>query len=76
MRKVIITLSLAGAALLGPSVGSKAQAQEYPYVASLIPFSQSTNYMSLAGYLRWRYLMAAGRWISREQALEVTRAGP
>jgi hypothetical protein len=73
MRKVIVTLALAGAALLGASMGSKAQAQEYPNVASLTPFSQGANYMSLPGYLRWQYLQSAGRWISREQAVEVVR---
>jgi hypothetical protein len=39
----------------------------------LTPFSQAANYMSLPGYLRYRYLLESGRWISREEAEEAVR---
>lgn len=72
MRKVVLMVALSGAALLGMA-GSQAQAQTYPNVASLTPFVQPSNYMSIPGYLRLRYLQQSGRWISRDQAVQVVR---
>lgn len=40
----------------------------YPSVSGLTAFTQETNFMSLAGYLRYRYFLDSGRWISRAEA--------
>ncbi len=40
----------------------------YPDVTNLTAFQQETNSMSLAGFLRYRYFLESGRWISREEA--------
>jgi hypothetical protein len=47
--------------------------QEYPNVSSLVPFSAEANYMSLAGFLRWRHFVTSGEWISRDEAVRVVR---
>ena len=73
MRKFVLTVAIGGAALLG-SMASQAQAQTYPNVADLTPFTQPANYMSLPGVLRLRYLQQQGRWISREEAVNAARA--
>ncbi len=64
-----------GAAVVATSILSpQAQAQtQYPDVRNLTPFTQQANYMSLPGYLRYSYLLTAGRWISREEAEEAVR---
>ena len=37
----------------------------------LTPFRMESNYMSVAGYLRWQTFLEYGIWISREQAVEM-----
>jgi hypothetical protein len=73
MRKLIVVLVLAVAALVGAVFAPKVQAQDYPSVSGITPFTQAANYMSLPGYLRYRYLLQTGRWISREEAEEAVR---
>ena len=73
MRKLIVVLVLAVATLLGVLTAPPAQAQEYPNVKGLTPFSPQANFMSLPGYLRWRYLLSSGRWITREQAVQIVK---
>ena len=74
MRKHIVVLALAVTAIIGAMLAPQAKAQgEYTDVSHLTPFTQQANYMSLPGYLRYRYLLSSGRWISREQAVEVAR---
>ncbi|HEX8833045.1 MAG TPA: hypothetical protein VF719_02530 [Abditibacteriaceae bacterium] len=73
MRKFIVTLMLAVVAIAGAVFAPQAQAQTYPDVKALTPFTQPANYMSLPGYLRYRHLLGSGRWISREEAEEATR---
>jgi hypothetical protein len=68
MRKLFVVVTLAVMAVVGAVTAPKAQAQTYPSVSGLTPFSQGANYMSLPGYLRYRYLLDSGRWISREEA--------
>ncbi len=69
MRKLIVVGTLAAVALLSAAGAKQASAQtNYPNVAGVTPFSQGANYMSLAGYLRYRYLLDSGRWITREEA--------
>ncbi len=74
MRKLFVVVMLAAMALLGAVMAPQAQAQtQYPDVRNLTPFTQQANYMSLPGYLRYSYLLTAGRWISREEAEEAVR---
>jgi hypothetical protein len=74
MRKLIVVLVLAVAAFVGAVFAPQAQAQtDYPSVSGITPFTQAANYMSLPGYLRYRYLLQTGRWISREEADEAVR---
>ena len=74
MRKIALTVAVAGAALLGALTAPQAQAQTYPNVADLTAFTQQANYMSLPGVLRLKYLQQEGRWISREEAVNAAKA--
>ena len=68
MRKIIIGIALvtamAASALIAPKA---AQAQDIP-VANLTPFTAEANYMSKAGYYRYRNYAATNNWISYEEA--------
>ena len=69
MRKLIVVGTLAAVALLSVAGSKQASAQtNYPNVASVTAFSQGANFMSLPGYLRYRYFLDSGRWITREEA--------
>jgi len=46
---------------------------QFPYVASLKPFSAETNNMSLDGYLRQLVFQQTGKWISPADAEHVVR---
>jgi len=46
-------------------------AQQFPEVANLTPFSVETNFMSLAGYLRWLVFTQTSQWISMPEAARV-----
>lgn len=73
MRKLVVVVVLAMAALIGTLTAPNAEAQVS--VSGLRPFSPEANYMSLPGYLRWVTLRDTGRWISREEAEQRVRAG-
>lgn len=73
MRKIIVMLVVALIALVSAIAAPQAQAQTYPDVSKTTAFTPEANYMSVPGYLRWQYLLSAGRWISREQAVEQTK---
>ena len=68
MKKLLIVGAVAVTVLL--ATGTKqAQAQTaYPSVAGVTKFTQGANFMSLPGYLRYRYFLDSGRWITREEA--------
>ncbi len=55
-----------GALLFAFAVASPARAQSYPSVDGVEQFTASANFMSLPGYLRWRYYLDSGRWMSRD----------
>jgi len=75
MRKLIVVGTLAAVALLSTVSAKQVQAQtNYPNVAGLTAFSQAANYMSLPGYLRYRYFLDSGRWITREEAENAVRS--
>jgi len=48
-----------------------ASAAEYTDVAGLQPWSAETNYMSLAGYLRWMTFKEQGVWLSMPEAKRI-----
>jgi len=48
-----------------------ASAAEYTDVAGLQPWSGETNYMSLAGYLRWMTFKEQGIWLSMPEAKRI-----
>ena len=73
MRKMFIVVAVAVMAAIGLMAAPQAQAQTYPSVADVTQFTQSANYMSLPGYLRYRYYIDTGRWISREEAENAVR---
>ncbi|HEX8551380.1 MAG TPA: hypothetical protein VF681_07465 [Abditibacteriaceae bacterium] len=74
MRKLIPVVVMAGVLAASAAVAPKANAQaNYTNVSALRPFSPDANYMSLPGYLRYRFLVDSGRWISREEADEAVR---
>ena len=69
MRKLIVVGTLAAVALLSVVSAKQASAQtNYPNVSGVTAFSQDANFMSKAGYLRYRYFLDSGRWITREEA--------
>ena len=71
MRKLILTLAVVAATATTAVVAPQAQAQQYPSVAGLTPFTAEANYMSKPGYLRYRYFVTSGRWISYEEAARI-----
>jgi hypothetical protein len=48
-----------------------AQAADYTNVAGLQPFAAESNYMSLAGYLRWTTFKEQGIWLSVPEAKRI-----
>ena len=71
MRKIILAIALVAATTTAVVVAPSAQAQQYPSVSGLVPFTAQCNFMSKAGYLRYRYFVSSGRWISYEEANRV-----
>ena len=71
MRKLILTIAVVAATAATAVVAPQAQAQQFPNVAGLTPFTAEANYMSKPGYLRYRYFVTSGRWISYEEAARV-----
>ncbi len=50
---------------------SSASAAQYTNVAGLNAWSAETNYMSLAGYLRWMTFREQGVWLSMPEAQRI-----
>lgn len=53
------------------AIGSPAQAAQYTDVSGLQPFAAESNYMSLAGYLRWTTFKEQGVWLSMPEAKRI-----
>ena len=70
MRKTIFA-AIAAAAAIGALTAPQAQAQNYPSVSSLTPFSEGANFMSKPGYLRYRYFVSSGQWITYGDAARI-----
>ena len=69
MKKIFVLVALIGIVALG-SV-KPASAQTIPNVKGLTPFTITTNYMSLPGYLRWQYFIENKVWISIQEAMHL-----
>ena len=69
MRKFIPVVVIAAVAVAGAAFAPQARA-DYADVKTMTPFSPNANYMSLPGFLRYKFLLSDGRWISREEAVE------
>lgn len=69
MRKLIVGLMLAGAAVFG-TLATPAHAASAGGVAldNVTAFTQSANYMSIPGYVRYQIFLKEGRWLSRQEA--------
>jgi hypothetical protein len=65
---VLVALTCFGLAL------QVSAAQAAPSVRGLQAFSSQSNYMSLAGYLRWHYFMENSVWISQGEAKDLVRS--
>lgn len=72
MKKLFVLAVLSGLLLAGFSMPASAQA--IPNIRGLAPFSASTNFMSLPGYLRWQYFLENNVWISRTEAISLVRS--
>ncbi len=65
-----LLILVAVAMLLAMGTGPAA-ADEYPNVSGLQPFAAESNYMSLAGYLRWMTFKEQGIWLSMGEAQRI-----
>ena len=72
MRTLLVLALLAGLTLIG--LAKPASAQNIPNVRGLTPFTAETNFMSLAGWLRWQYHIENSRWISRTEAVNFVKS--
>ncbi|MCJ7750514.1 MAG: hypothetical protein MUQ65_05410 [Armatimonadetes bacterium] len=53
------------------ATGSPASAAQYTDVAGIQPFAAESNFMSLAGYLRWTTFKEQGVWLSMPEAKRI-----
>jgi hypothetical protein len=69
MRKLIVGLVLAGATILGAmATPAHAAAAGGVSLDNVVAFTQSANYMSIPGYVRYMIFLKEGRWMSRQEA--------
>ncbi len=64
-------LILVAVAMLFAMGTTPAAAADYPNVSGLQPFAAESNYMSLAGYLRWMTFKEQGVWLSMAEAQRI-----
>jgi hypothetical protein len=62
-----------GVVMLSATFAGVASAQQYPIVSNLTPFSAETNYMSLAGYLRYVNHQQSGAWLTVPEAVRIVQ---
>ena len=74
---ILLLLLVVGAAVAGTVQPAAAQAETstaaggYPDVSGLQPFAAETNYMSMAGYLKWTAFKDNGVWLSMAEAQRI-----
>ena len=71
MQRIVLLGVLLGMVMLG--FASRSSAATIPSVKGLQPFSVQTNYMSLAGFLRWQYFVENNKWISFNEAARLVK---
>lgn len=71
MRKLVLAVAFAAATAAAFVAAPTAQAQQYPSVRGLTPFSADCNYMSKPGYLRYRYFVSSGSFLTYEEAARI-----
>lgn len=59
------------AAAMAPPPAAAQEGGQYANVAGLQPWSPETNFMSLAGYLRWMTFKEQGVWLSMAEAKRI-----
>jgi hypothetical protein len=72
----VLSVMVLGAA--APPAAAQAQtsmvAGEYMNVSGMTPFTASTNFMSLTGYLRWTSSVDQHVWLTRPEAQRIVTA--
>ncbi len=72
MRKLLWSLvMLALVGVVVSAAAAPAAAAEYTDVSGLEPWSPQSNYMSLAGYLRWMTFQDQSVWLSMAEAQRI-----
>lgn len=69
LTSLAIGAGLAVTLMMGAS--TQANAQDYPKVSNLKPFTAEANYMSLPGYLRFLVYERDGVWLDRMEAASI-----
>jgi hypothetical protein len=62
-----------GAVMFSAMFAGMASAQPNPNVSNLAPFSAETNYMSLAGYLRYVNHQHTGQWLTVPESVRIVQ---
>jgi hypothetical protein len=62
-----------GVVMFSAMFAGMASAQPAPNVSNLSPFSAETNYMSLAGYLRYVNHQQTGQWLTMPEAVRIVQ---
>ena len=66
-----LAIVVLGVMMLSVAFASVASAQQPPNVTSLTAFSAETQFMSLAGYLRYLTHQQTGQWLTYTEALRI-----
>ena len=69
--KVLVLVVLVMLGTITALATPPAAAADYTSVAGLQPWSAESNYMSLAGYLRWMTFKEQGIWLSVPEAKRI-----
>jgi len=62
-----------GVVMFSATFAGVVSAQQNPNVSSLTPFSAETNYMSLAGYLRYVNHQQTGQWLTVPESVRIVQ---
>lgn len=63
-----------GGVMLSAAFAGVASAQQGPNVAGLTPFSQPPDFMSLAGYFRFKNHQMTNQWLTYQQSASIVAA--
>ncbi len=66
MKKLAVIV--VGVVMISAAFAGVALAQKYPDVGDMTPFSVQPNYMSLAGYLRFKNHQRTNQWLTYKEA--------